>query len=328
MSDPRPTLQDTLAAHRAGRLEEARRLLQQLLDARPDFAEAWNHLGLVIDEAGDGQAAMECWRKAIALRPDYAEPHNNLALVLDRNGDSAGAIAAWKEAARLRPDWIEPQYYLASANEGAAPASAPARYVTRLFDKYAHEFDRHLLRQLEYKVPDLIAQAIERAGMQHADEVIDLGCGTGLSGLAVRSLAGRMVGVDLSPKMIEKARERNIYDELVAGDLMDVLKERQCDVDLILAADVFVYVGELSEVFAAINSALRPGGVLAFSVETTRDNEGDLVLRESRRFSHSRSYIEGLVEKTGLELIDLTDAILRVDGRDIIEGMIVVVRKR
>jgi len=299
-----------------------------LLDASPDFAEGWNHLGLVIDEAGDGEAAMECWRKAIALQPDYAEPHNHLALVLDRNGDSAGAIAAWKEAARLRPDWIEPQYYLASASEGAAPASAPARYVTRLFDKYAREFDRHLLRQLEYKVPDLIAQAIGRAGVQHADEVIDLGCGTGLSGVTVRALAGRMVGVDLSPKMIEMARERNIYDELVAGDLMDVLKERKGDVDLVLAADVFVYVGELSEVFAAIKSALRPGGVLAFSVEKIRESEGDLVLRESRRFSHSRSYIEGLVEKTGLELIELTDAVLRVDGRDIIKGMIVVVRKR
>src|SRR5262245_59854811 len=127
MSDAPPTLQDALDAHRAGQVELATLLCRQLLDARPDDAEAWNHLGLLIDESGDSDAAMECWRKAIALRPDFAEPHNNLGLVLDRLGDSGGAIAAWKEAARLRPEWIEPQYYLSSANEVAAPTSAPAR---------------------------------------------------------------------------------------------------------------------------------------------------------------------------------------------------------
>src|SRR5213078_4445619 len=201
MSDSTPTLQEAMDEHRAGRVEEARRLYAQLLKARPGYAEAWNCLGMLIDEGGDTEGAMECWRKSIALRPDYAEPHNHLGLALDRLNDEAGAIAEWKEAARLQPDWIEPRYYLSAAKAGDAPSSAPARYVTKLFDKYAHDFDRHLLRQLEYKAPELIADAIRRAGVQHAAEVIDLGCGTGLGGLGVRSLAGRLVGVDLSPKM-------------------------------------------------------------------------------------------------------------------------------
>ena len=110
MSDSESTLQAALAAHRAGHLAEARQLTQTLLDAQPDCAEAWNHLGLLIDETGDSDGAMECWRKAIALRPDLAEAHNNLGLMLDRIGDWQGAIAQWKEAARLRPAWIEPQY--------------------------------------------------------------------------------------------------------------------------------------------------------------------------------------------------------------------------
>lgn len=327
MSDAQRTLEAALAAHCAGRLSEARQLCQQLLDTQPDCAEAWNQLGLLIDETGDSDGAMECWRKAIALRPDLAEAHNNLGLVLDRIGEASAAITAWKEAARLRPGWLEPQYYLATANQGAAPSTAPARYVARLFDKYADEFDRHLLRQLEYKAPQLIADAVARAGVTHAAEVIDLGCGTGLCGVHIRPIAGRMIGVDLSPKMIEKARERNIYDELVVGELMDVLKDRRGDVDLILAADVFVYVGELEATFAAAKAALRPGGILAFSVEKTRENEPDLVLRESRRFSHSRAYIERLISSTGLELLELSDAILRLDGRDVIEGMIVVARR-
>ncbi len=327
MSDPRQRLRDAVDQHRAGRLAEARALFEQLLAAQPDHAEAWNSLGLVIDEGGDTEGAMECWRKAIALRPDYAEPHNHMGLALDRLNDEAGAIAEWKEAARLRPDWVEPQYYLSAANEAAAPSAAPARYVTKLFDKYAHNFDDHLLRQLEYKVPELIAEAIQRAGVVRAAEVIDLGCGTGLCGVKVRPLAARMVGVDLSPKMVEKARERNIYDELVAGDLMDVLKKQQSGVDLILAADVFVYVGELTAVFQAATAALRPGGILVFSVEKTHENEADLELRESRRFSHSRRYIERLVAKTGMELLELSDAVLRTDGRDVINGMIGVVRK-
>ncbi len=328
MSDQQPTLQKAMNEHRAGRLSDARRLYEQMLEARPDDAEAWNGLGLVIDECGDTENAMECWRKAIALRADYAEPHNHLGLALDRLNDEAGAIAEWKEAARLRPDWVEPRYYLSAAKEGEVTTSAPARYVAKLFDKYAEDFDHHLLRQLEYRAPELIAEAIERAGVKSAAEVIDLGCGTGLCGLKVRAMAGRMVGVDLSPKMIEKARERNIYDELVAGDLMDVLRQRRGDVDLILAADVFVYVGELAGVYAAAKAALRVGGVLAFTVEKTFANEADLVLRESRRFSHSRSYIERLTAATEMELIELSEAVLRHDGRDVIEGMIGVVKKR
>jgi len=327
MSDQQPTLQKAMDEHRAGRLTEARRLYEQMLEARANDAEAWNGLGLIIDEGGDTEGAMECWRKAIALRADYAEPHNHLGLALDRLNDEAGAIAEWKEAARLRPEWVEPRYYLSAANQGAVPASAPARYVAKLFDKYAQDFDHHLLRQLEYRAPELIAEAIGRAGVQSAAEVIDLGCGTGLCGLKVRAMAGRMVGVDLSAKMIEKAQERNIYDELVAGDLMDVLRQRRGDVDLILAADVFVYVGELSEVFAAAKAALRGGGLLAFTVEKTRENEADLVLRESRRFSHSRGYIERLTAATEMELIELSEAVLRTDGRDLIKGMIGVVRR-
>ena len=327
MSDLHPTLQAAIAAHRAGHLPEARQLVQQLLEEDPDNAEAWNQLALFIDESGDNDGAMECWRKAIALRPDLAEARNHLGLVFDRIGDTAAAIACWKEAARLRPDWIEPQYYLATANEGTAPTTAPARYVTKLFDKYAHEFDRHLVVQLEYKAPQLIAEAVARAGVKHAAEVIDLGCGTGLCGVHIRPLAGRMIGVDLSPKMIDKARERNIYDELVVGELKDVLNQRRGDVDLILAADVFVYVGELTGVFAAASTALRPGGTIAFSFEKTRENEPDLLLRESRRFSHSPAYIERLIRSTGLELLEWSDAILRLDGRDAIKGMIVVARK-
>jgi predicted TPR repeat methyltransferase len=329
MSSARVTLQNAMEEVRAGRLEEAQHLYQPLLEAPPgqEHAEAWHQLALLIDETGDSQGVIACLRKAIEGRPDFAEAHNHMGLVLDRVGETSAAIAEWKEAARLRPDWLEPQYYLSAANHGAPPSSAPARYVAKLFDKYSQGFDDHLLRQLEYKVPDLIAAAVARAGVRRAAEVIDLGCGTGLCGLHIRPLAGRMIGVDLSPKMIEKARQRNIYDELAVGDLMEVLKNRRSDVDLILAADVFVYVGELTPLFAVAQSALRPGGIIAFSVEKTRENEPDLVLRESRRFSHSRSYIQRLIAQTGLEMMELSDAVLRLDGRDVIEGMIVVAKK-
>src|SRR5215211_8183325 len=148
MSDAQATLRQAMEEQRAGRLEEAQRICRQLLEAQPAHAEAWNQLGLIIDETGDSDGAMACWRRAIEARPDFAEAHNNLGLVLDRLGESAAAIAEWKEAARLKPQWVEPQYYLSAANEGAAPSSAPARYVAKLFDKYAHDFDSHLLRQL------------------------------------------------------------------------------------------------------------------------------------------------------------------------------------
>jgi predicted TPR repeat methyltransferase len=321
------TLQLARAAHQAGRSGEAEAHYRELLLDEPENADLWNDLGSLLDEARREPEAMACFREAMRLRPDFAEPHNNLGLSLDRQGDEAGAIEEWREALNLRPGWLEPRYYLSTAGAHAAPTSAPARYVAKLFDQYAADFDRHL-NALDYCAPQLLWEAVGRAGLLRFGEVIDLGCGTGLCGEKFKPISDRIIGVDLAPRMIAKAGERNIYDELIAGDLLEVLQRRGV-VDLILAADVFGYVGELKPVFDSARAALRPGGLMAFSVEKLDENEGaDMVLRETRRFAHSLKYVERVAADAGLELVEQSEAVLRMDGRMPIVGMIVVVRRK
>jgi predicted TPR repeat methyltransferase len=125
--------------------------------------------------------------------------------------------------------------------------------------------------------------------------------------------------------MIDKARERNIYDDLLVGDLHEVLHSRRGDVDLVLGADVFGYVGDLSAVLTAAAAAMAPGALIAFSVEK-HDGPEDFILRESRRFAHSRRYIEHMLKEKAIELVEVTEAVLRKDGRERIVGLIVVGR--
>jgi predicted TPR repeat methyltransferase len=295
----------------------------------PSYAEAWNNLVSVWDEGGKHEEAMECWGKAILLRPGYAEAHKNLGVALEKKGARAAAIKEWEEALRLRPGWEEPAYYLAAAKaiDAPTPTSPPADYLAKLFDEYAEKFDEHLLGTLEYRVPDLLLEAVKRSGRERFDLVMDLGCGTGLCGQKFRALAGKLIGVDLAPRMIEKSRARGIYDELLVGGLAEGLRERW-DIDLVLGGDVMGYVGELSGVFQAAARTMRQAGYFAFSIEKPTEEEGEgFVLRKTRRFAHSRGYVEQLARENGLEVVEMSEAVLRMDDKKPIEGMICVLRK-
>jgi len=311
----------------AGRRDEAAAAFATAVRINPGYVEAWNNLGSVYDEVRQLDKAIECWKRAIALRPDYADAHKNLGVALEKKGDRAAAIHHWEQALRLRPKWDEPQYYLAAARGEKTLDKAPPQYVVKLFDEYADKFDEHLLSTLEYRVPELLLEAIRRSGRARFDVVMDLGCGTGLCGERFRSISGRLSGVDLSPRMIEKARARGIYDELIVGGLEEALAGRS-DMDLILAGDVLGYVGELGALFKSIASGLRHGGYFAFSVEKPSEEEtGDLVLRKSRRFAHSRRYVEQTASAAGLQAMELSEAMLRMDEKMPIMGMICLLRK-
>jgi len=310
-----------------GRRPEATTSFANAVALNPNYAEAWNNLGSVLDEAGKSDEAIQCWQRAIAIRPAYAEARHNLGVALDKKGDRAGAISQWEEALRLRPEVEELKFYLAAARAPGAPAkmNAPVGYSRSLFDEYADRFEEHLVGTLKYQAPQLMKQAIERAGCTRAGLVIDIGCGTGLCGQEFRGMAARLIGVDVAPRMIEKSRARGIYDELILGELTEALFARGGDTDLILAGDVFIYVGELSQVFKAASTALRPGGLMAFSLEK-HEGEG-VVLRETRRFAHSIGYIQKLCAENGMEVVEARDAVIRMEDQRPIEGMIVVVKR-
>ena len=156
--------------------------------------------------------------------------------------------------------------------------------------------------------------------------VMDLGCGTGLCAPLFRGMAGTLVGVDLSPQMLDRARQRKLYDRLVLGEITEELRKKRNAYDLIVSADVFIYVGALEAVFDAATRALRPGGWFAFSIESEEGGDG-FVLRASGRYAHSIAYISRLAEAAGLREVHLQKSVLRMDKGQPIDGYIVVLEK-
>ena len=254
------------AAAAGGDLSAAAELFEQTLERAPNWAAAWFALGETREKLGDLDAAARAFRATLEADP----------------ADAQGAAAR-----------------LALIGQGEAPAALPQAYVARLFDDYAWRFDKHLVKNLGYRAPALIAEALSAiAPGRRFASALDLGCGTGLMGEALRGRVGHLTGIDLSAAMIAKARDRNVYDELIIGDAVAPMRERPSAFDLIVAADVFVYVGDLAPLFAAVGTALTEDGLFAFSVEAC---EGDgFKLEPTMRFTHSRSYVEATARKAGL----------------------------
>jgi predicted TPR repeat methyltransferase len=209
--------------------------------------------------------------------------------------------------------------------EGAAPAIAPKQLVTQLFDQCADRFDEILVGALKYQAPDLLLEMIERLVSSRNLDILDLGCGTGLVGSRARSLAGTLTGVDLSSRMIELARKREVYDKLVCGGLIEFLRTQIGNFDLAVAADVFIYIGDLSAVFAGVRGALRPGGFFAFSVEASEQQ--DYVLGSNLRYAQSTGYLRRLANDHGFALEAIEPAIIRRQDETDVPGHLVMLRR-
>ncbi len=307
--DATPWVNLAAALQQQGQVEEATQCYCRALQLEPRHAQALNNLGGLLQAAGDYAAASRCYLEAVQAAPELAEAHRNYGGMLEAAGDSEGALRHYTEALRLKPDYAEVAYVLAALRGTAAPVSAPGEYVAALFDQYADGFDEHLTGVLGYRTPAMLRALYDRCATGHVREVFDLGCGTGLAGMAFRDLAAHLAGVDLSPRMVEKARERDIYHALEIGDVVAALQRRPGSWDLLLAADVLVYIGDLGPVFAAARSALRPGGWLLFSVE--RGDAECFVLREAGRYAHSAAYVREMAGSNGFAVRAEEAAVLR-----------------
>ncbi len=273
--------------------------------------------------------AAEHYRQAIGKQPNVPELYRYLALVLMQLGDTAGTIECLKNEIRLRPDSESAQHLLASL-QNVTTDRAPAAYVSELFNAYADNFDQHLTGKLEYRTHVLVAQTIRDVLDPKAQvlDVLDLGCGTGLFGEEIKGLKKRLVGIDLAAKMIDQARERQIYDELAVADLVDYLAETQPgQFDLVAATDVFVYLGNLQPVFDQVSRILQTGRWFAFSLEAAAASDATFVLGESGRYQHGRGYIDGLSMDSGFEVSSFTQTTIRKQHDQPISGYIYLLRK-
>jgi predicted TPR repeat methyltransferase len=287
-----------------------------LADRRADYAE-------MLFGSGDHAAAAELMLGALELAPDWAMGWFRLGEFHEAAGALDQAAEAWRMALRLEPA-DRPGAALKLALIGAAEAAdaPPSAFVEALFDQYAEKFDDALARTLEYRVPDLLAEAIRGHGRERFGPAIDLGCGTGLMGERLRSAAEILEGHDISAEMLRKASGKGVYDRLVKSDLQTITLPAE-SAALITAADVFMYVGALDGIVVKVASALRGGGLFAFSVERHAGPE-DFVLRPSRRYAHSEKYVRGVLARNGFAAVSLEMHIIRQDRREPVEGLIVV----
>lgn len=282
--------------------------------------------GLLAD--GEPAAAAELFEQALERAPDWPDGHAGLARARQAAGDLAGAAAAWRRVLALEPDDVlGARLHLGLLGAATVPAAPPPAYVAALFDQYAPEFEAALVERLGYGAPGVLGALVADTGRRFAS-ALDLGCGTGLMGAEVRSLADRLDGVDLSPAMLEQAAAKGLYDDLVVGDVVAALAERPGRHDLILAADVLCYLGDLRPVMAAVAGSLLPGGLFAFTVETPAAEEAtaDWTLRPSLRYAHRPEGVVSLAGEAGLVLLRRVDAMLRLDAGVPVGGAAFLVR--
>lgn len=316
----RPSVLTNLGAVRLqlGRADEALALLQESLAQEPANPEALGHAATALAELGRMQEAVAMFDRALAAdgrRPALWTLRGSALRELGRRDEAA---ASFREALARGGDRELLAYYLAGLDAGQAPAHPPRQYVQALFDGYANGFDAHLVRMLRYEAPQLLVPRMVAGGRRFA-HALDLGCGTGLCGRLLRPHADRLAGVDLSANMLEEARSAGVYDALVHGDVLDFLQQPGARFDAVIAADVFIYVGALDAVFAALAQRMAAGGAFAFTVE---ESEGeDLVLRPSLRYAHSEAGLRRLAREHGFTVQAIEHRPVREDQRVPVPGL-------
>lgn len=311
----------------AGR-PEALESLREAAALAPGDGDLIRDLAALYIECGDPLAAAEALAPFTGPACDDGAALCLLAQAWAGLGERDKALKALVRAEALGAAQAEGLRALLAAGDGDA-APPDAAYVRALFDRYAERFDKELVEKLDYRGPQLVAAAAARAAPGRQDlRVLDLGCGTGLAGETLRPLAAELHGVDLSSGMTAQARKRGLYDGLMVGGLVETLLDGPAAWDLLVAADVLMYLGDLEPAFAAAAAALRPGGALVFTVEAMTDDEiaeaGPLApyLRPSRRYAHAPEYLRAALEAAGLTLLFIESAVLRMDRRQPVTGWV------
>lgn len=282
-------------------------------------------LAMQLRGRGDVAAAADVMSQAIALAPRWAAGRFALAETLAMAGETTASLAAFKAYLELVPsDSMGAAARIHLLAGGDVPTFSES-YVRRLFDQYAPRFDRALTERLAYAVPELLRAMIDRTlPARRFARAIDLGCGTGLVGAALRERVDWLTGVDLSPGMIAEAERKGAYQRLTVGDIVTTLAGER-DLDLALAGDVLCYVRDLAPVFAAVDRALRPGGAFAFSVE--RGDGAAVTLGPGHRFQHGAALIHQLAGAGGFSIAAEQTARLRQDGGKEVIGLLFILSK-
>ncbi len=308
-----------------GKLSEAEAAYRTAIRLEPDHVDADTNLGILLNGLKRTKEAAACAHKVITLRPKHREARRLLALAHCRLGEIEVAVDIFKEWLEEEPQDPIALHMLAACTGRDVPLRASDAFVQRTFDGFAASFESKLER-LSYRAPALVAAMLEHSDLKPSKclDVLDAGCGTGLCGPLLLPYARRLVGVDLSEGMLAHAKEKHVYDALVKTELTEYLRDNGEAFDLIVSADTLVYFGDLENVLAAAAHALRPNGLLVFTLEHAVGGEADVDYRlELRgRYSHTTAYVERLLAATCLKS-EIACADLRMESGAPVAGLLI-----
>lgn len=300
-----------------GDFKEALVCYQKTIEIDPKYAGAYYNLGNIYREKEQWSLAIDNYNRAIDIKPDYAEAHYHLGIVYSKKGCEEKSLNLFRRTLKLQP-YNAGALHLINSITGNKRNAAPKKYVADLFDNYANNFEDSLVRKLGYKFPKILKKKIVKDKKTNLGSVLDLGCGTGLVGCEIRNNCDLLVGVDLSMLMIEKAKFKKVYNKIYQNDIVEFLTENTLDFNYFIAADVFVYIGDLNKIFELIKNRNKNRGRLVFSTEHI---DGDsFCIEKSGRFSHSKNYIESLCEKYSYSIAYFKKFSLRMEQDHFLNG--------
>lgn len=261
-----------------------------------------------------------------------AEAYNR-ALALEKSGDIDAAVKAYAEVLDIDPeDHGGASVRIAALGRGEAPPKAPDAYVETLFDQHAEAFEDILVEQLGYAVPALVRQRLQTLGLGPFKRMLDLGCGTGLTGGTLRDMVDDITGIDISENMVELAHEKDLYETLYVAEIEDFLEDNDDEAfDLITATDVLPYLGALEPLFFGAAENMTDGGLFIFSSET-RPAEimagRPYIVGPHQRFVHAEAYVRERLAATGFEIVEITDINVRMQDGEPSPGHLVIAKKK
>lgn len=292
------------------------------------------HYARLYAETCDFAAAADLQKQALELAPGWAAGWHQLGCYLEKAGDHAEAAEAWRQVLTLSAsDIFGASLKLSLTGQAEMPPTPPSEYVEALFDGYSDRFDTALVENLGYCVPERLTALLGEVAGSEAGfaRVIDLGCGTGLFGERIRRMTSWLEGYDLSQGMLAKAEEKSLYDRLGQADILNGIAAARLPgaepAELVAAADVLAYFGDLGPVIEVAANLVAAGGLLAFSLEAGPE-DCNWLLQPSLRYCHGETYLRGLLERNGLDTLRLSREPIRRDGAELITGFLVVARKR
>lgn len=316
--------------HELKRFDEALASYDRAIAIKPDYGDAFINRGFLLHALKRFDEGLRTYDRALAIQPDHAEALNGRGVALRELKRFEDALESFDKALAIEPDLAN-----AAINremtllEMGRLTRFPPLAARALFDDFSSHYDQTMLEGLSYRGHIHLRTLAERVlpRVMPPWSILDLGMGTGLVGDAFKDLAagGRLDGIDLAPRMVEAARSRNIYDDLILGDLEAVLAEPGRSYDLILAADTMIYIGDLAPTFSGVVHRLMPGGFYIFACESKPGENWDRT--SVNRFRHSEAYLRGEAARAGLEFIDIMECFLRTETAQPVPGFAVALRK-